>query len=117
MKSFLWSMILFTLALAVIFCNALYINRVADRLQNKLEALPDVESDACIVASEELYEDWMKQSKWAELSVSYPILDRVTEQAALLVTCAKCGDYYGYRSAIALLTDAIEDMKRLEPLP
>lgn len=117
MKSFFWSFALFVLTLIVILCNAFYINRVSDRLLEKLESLPDITNENCIAAAEELYQDWMKQSKLAEMSVSYPILDRVTEQAALLVTCAKCKDHYGYRSAIALLTDAVEDMRRLEPLP
>ena len=117
MKSFLCTLILFALALAVIFCNAFCINRIADDLQHRLEELPDVGAPDCIAASESLYKEWMKQSKIAELSVSYPILDRVTEEAALLVACAQCGDLHGYRSAIALLSDAIEDMKRLESIP
>ena len=117
MKSFFWSLALFALAVCIIVCNAIYINRVSDRLQKKLEELPDVASDGCVAAAEALYQDWKKQSNLAELSVSYPILDRVTEQAALLVACAECGDEFGYRSAIALLADAIEDMKRLESIP
>ena len=36
--------------------------------------------------------------------------------AAVLSACAACGDLFGYRSALALLQDAIGDVRRLEKI-
>ena len=57
---------------------------------------------------------WEKEVGWVSLSVSFPVFDRVSEQVALLHAAAVCGDLYGYRAAIALLYDAVDDMRRLE---
>lgn len=116
MKSFFLTVLLFVLMLTTIVCNALYINRIAFDMQKSIDELPDIGHDRCAEFAEAFYNNWSKKTALVGLSVSYPILDRITEQAALLVACAECGDLYGYRSAIALLRDAIEDMERLEKL-
>jgi hypothetical protein len=51
-----------------------------------------------------------------DLSVNYLLIERVNQNLSVVVTCAKAEDRFGYLSALALLIDAIEDMRRLEEL-
>ena len=114
MKAFWISIALFTLLLGAIVCNYCFINRVASRLERALDAMPDVHSASCAEATRAFLAEWEKSVDLVGLSVSYPIVDRVSEQAITLVACAECGDLYGYRTALALLRDAVGDMRRLE---
>jgi hypothetical protein len=51
------------------------------------------------------------------ISVGYPTVDCVSEQAAVLCASAEGGDEYGFQIALTLLRDAVEDIRRLERLP
>ena len=114
MKSFAISILLTVLMLSGIVWNAIYINNVADRMNEMLSALPDVGNDDCSGAAQEIADYWEKNSLYVGLSVSYTVADRVSEQAATLCACAECNDLFGYRTALALLRDAVGDMRRLE---
>lgn len=116
MKSFVITLLLLVAMLLGILANSLYINNVANRMLERLDALPDPKHASCVEKSKELLEYWNAQVKIVDLSVSYLIVDRVTEQASLLAACAEAGDLYGYLSALALLRDAVEDLGRLEVL-
>lgn len=114
MKSFIAALILLGLMLGGIAFNSFYINKVVTDLEARLDELPDISDPACVSASLELLRAWEKEVGWVSLSVSFPVFDRVSEQAALLHAAAACGDFYGYRAAIALFYDALSDMQRLE---
>ena len=114
MKVFWLSIVLLFLLLGAIVCNYCFINRVADRLEGALDAMPDVGSADCVEATRAFLSEWEDSVDVIGLSVSYPIVDRVSEQAITLVACAECGDLYGFRTALALLRDAVGDMRRLE---
>lgn len=114
MKSFWISMTLLTAMLIGIGLNSAYINRTADELCEMLDALPDVEDPTCAESAAELRDHWEEIVDTVNLSVGYNVVDRVSEQAATLAACAACGDFYGYHTALALLRDAVGDMRRLE---
>ena len=114
MRVFWVSLILAGLMLAGIGINYIYINDVSDELYRQLDAMPDAEAPNCIMAANALCEYWEKHVDIVGLSVSYTIVDRLSEQAATLVACAECGDFYGFRTALALTRDAVGDMRRLE---
>ena len=116
MKGFVATLALFFLTVGLIVGNAIYINRIATRLEEKIEALPDVSDSQCAPLAEEILSYWKSHERWVALSASYTIADHVTEQATLLLVCARAGDVYGYRSAAALLLDAIDDMRHPELL-
>lgn len=100
--------------LLLILGNALYINRMGFALTERLDRLPDIGTPGCAEGVRDLTDFWQERVGFVLLSVSYPIADRITEQAATLLACAECGDVYGYRTALAMLYDAVEDMQRLE---
>ena len=116
MRSFIISLLLAILLIGCITLNHLYINRLADRLLEQLEALPCIDDPACISMAQALLAEWDGQVEYVRLSVGYTVVDRVCEQATTLLACAECGDRYGYQTALALLRDAIGDMRRLELL-
>ena len=116
MKSFLISLLLLLLLLCGIAGNAIYINHVANDMSRMTEALPDIGEEGCVEAAASLRDYWERNVPYVGLSVGYPVTDRVSEQAAVLSACAACGDLFGYRSALALLQDAIGDVRRLEKL-
>ena len=114
MKMFWVSAALLLAVLLGVTVNYIYINEVSDTLCAKIEALPDISDPACTDAVAEIADYWERRVDYAGLSVSYVITDRVSEQAATLVACAECGDLYGFRTALALLRDAVGDLRRLE---
>lgn len=114
MKAFWISIALLILLVSAIICNFFFINRVANRLERALDAIPDVGDPSCASAAQAFLADWEESVELVGLSVSYPIVDRVSEQAVTLVACAECQDLYGFRTALALLRDAVGDMRRLE---
>lgn len=114
MRSFIVALLLLALMLGGILLNSLYINNVVSEIEARLDALPDVTSPACQEETAALLRAWEAEVGRVSLSVSFPVFDRVTEQAALLHAAAVSGDLYGYRAAIALLYDAVDDMRRLE---
>ena len=116
MKSFVITLLLLGAMLLGILVNSLYINNVVDRMLQMLNQLPDQNHDACAEKAREVLEYWNTQLGIVDLSINYLIVDRVTEQALLLVSSAEDGDFYGYRAALALLRDAVEDLGRLEAI-
>lgn len=116
MKSFAVTLLLLVIMLLGIVTNALYINNVANEMLQMLDELPDPSHPSCGEKARALLEFWNAHLSPVELSVNYLIVDRVTEQARLLVSAAEEGDSYGYAAARTLLRDAVEDLERLESM-
>ncbi len=114
MRSFIATLLLLLLTLAATACNFSYINSTADTLQAQAEALPPPQSDESVAEIDRLEELWEKNVPLVSLTVDFLTVDRVTEQITLLKVCAVQQDLDGYFSALALLWDAVEDMRRLE---
>ena len=114
MKSFWISLVLLAGLVTAITVNYFYINRVANEMETQLDALVDIGNETCAEESRAILDYWEARVDLVGLSVSYPIVDRVSEQTVTLVACAECGDLYGFRTALALLRDAVGDMRRLE---
>lgn len=114
MKEVVAILILLAVLIGFVVWNAIYINNVAIRLGNAVEALPDIVDPDCSAAAKALHDEWERYAPIVGISVSYSIADRVGEQSAVLVACAQCGDAPGYASARALLADTLLDLRRTE---
>ncbi len=114
MRSFGISILLLLVMLGGIGYNYIYINRVADELNTKIDALPEIGAEDCPARAAEIVDYWEEHADTVGLSVGYTVVDRVSEQAATLSACAACKDLFGYQTALALLRDAVGDMRRLE---
>lgn len=114
MKHIVVILVLLVLLIVFVVLNAVYINKVANRMLDAVSALPPIADETAVSAAASLREDWLRVTPFVDLTVSYLLSDRVCEQTALLVSCAETGDVYGYASARAILSDALEDMRRTE---
>ena len=114
MKSFWIAMLLLAATLVGIGVNYIYINEVSDELYERIDRLPDVRDPGCVSEAEDICQYWDEHVNTVGLSVGYTVVDRVSEQAVTLAACAACADFYGFQTALALLRDAVGDMRRLE---
>ena len=114
MKMFILTLFLFLLMLFLIVTNAIYINRMTSELDERVERLSPFGSARCEAEVVDLQKHWQKQVDLASLSASFLVVDHVSEQIATMLACTRCGDLYGYQTALALLTDAIDDLRRME---
>lgn len=117
MKIFFITLAVFVLMLGLILCNTLYINRLSFMLLERVDELERADAEHRIPLSHELLEFWLSHTLLVGISVGYPTVDCVSEQAAVLRASAEGGDEYGFQIALTLLRDAVEDIRRLERLP
>jgi len=116
MKSLIILLILTLLLILSTAGNYLYINEVSDRLLSKIEAIPPPNEEGCRLRIDELIDYWEGKLDTVCLSVSYSVADRISEHAAALSAYAFSGDRHGFYYALALLRDAVGDLRRLESL-
>ncbi len=114
MKSLIATLVLLLCVLTLSGINFYYVNTVVREMEERLDALPAVEDTECYARTEELCAYWAEKERAIEMTISYPFVDRICEQAALLSACASVGDVYGFYSAKALLYDALDDLARAE---
>ncbi len=116
MKSMTTTLLLVLVMLFGVKENYRYINEVKETMYEQIHALPDPMDAGCTDAAGRILDYWKKQEAYVGLSVEYTVVDRVSEQATALYTCAECQDLYGYYTARSLLADAVDDMSRLEQI-
>ena len=116
MKSFFTTLVLTILTLIGIAINNSYINNVGIQLEKELNALPAPSDSQCIHTVNAIQAKWETERKLVHISVNHNIVDKISEQFALLSICAVHQDYDGFYTSKALLIDAIGDMRRLEQL-
>ena len=114
MKQVVLVLVLFGSMIGGIVWNALYINKEGSRIVSRLGELPEAPGEEAVRMAQDLEKDWHRSAKVVGLSVGVAVMDRVSEGLAQLVAAARCGDYYGYRAALALLFDMVGDLSRLE---
>ena len=114
MRSFVVALLLLALLLGGVVCNFAFINETSRELLLRIDGLPTIDSPDCLPRAKALSDYWEGRIQTVSLSVCYPAIDRVSEQIALVIACAECGDVYGFCSSVALLRDAASDLRRLE---
>ncbi|MBQ9798186.1 MAG: DUF4363 family protein [Clostridia bacterium] len=114
MKTLITTLFLFLLTLTLVVGNALYINKVANRMTEQLEQLPSPTSADCRGQVSALRADWEQKIPHLCLSVRYTVLDAVTERIAVLESCAEQKNQYEFYNTLALLKDALADLVRPE---
>lgn len=114
MRSLIATILLLSVMLLGAAVNFIYVNRVADDLTEMANALPSPDESACVEKITALYEKWEKNAPFVGLSVGFLTVDKLSEHCQTLRSCAEVGDVYGYYTALALLKDSIDDVRRLE---
>ena len=114
MKVMIAVLILLVLLVSGTVCNYIYINEVCDRCLDYLDEIPAPDDVACGEKIDALIEYWESKSDLVSLSVSYTVTDRMSEHAAVLSAAARCGDRYGFYTALVLVRNTIGDLRRFE---
>lgn len=116
MKTFYAVLLVFVLILGGILLNAIEIQSIASETEQRIKALSEYPSEESALEIAKLQAAWKERTNLLGLSVSYSVIDRVSEQMQLLAAACSFGDVYGYVETRVLLLDAIEDFRRLERL-
>lgn len=99
----------------LVVINAIFVGNTVEELTARVKDLPDT-SDPVATPEEvaSIREFLTSKESLLELSVSYAVIDKVTETLYVLEAAAEAGDVYQYRESLALLMDQVEDIGRLE---
>ncbi len=115
MKTCIAAGVVLLLIVVLVTVNAVYVHAATGKLMSRLKELPDTPDPATtpgeVVALRKAFEH---QRPRLGLSVSYAVLDRVVEALYLLESRAATEDVREYRAGLALLSDLLSDIHRLE---
>ena len=114
MKSLIATVILFCVMVLAATANFIYVNRLADAMEELADAMPSPDEPMCVEKADELCQKWEKHAPIVGLTVGFLTVDKLSEHCETLRSCAEVGDVYGYYSTLALLKDSIDDVRRLE---
>lgn len=114
MKSLIATIVLCGLMILATAANFVYVNHISDEMLETLSALPSINDPACLESLDALCAKWEKHAPIVGLTVGFLAVDKLTEHCQTLRSCATVGDVYGFSSTLTLLTDSIDDVRRLE---
>lgn len=114
MKSLGFTVLLLLCVLLLSFLNYFYVNDAIKGMNDRMHTLPDIGNPNCAACVQEIDDYWRAKEVILEMTIPYPLIDRVCEQASLLCACVDAGDVFGFYNAKALLIDALEDIARSE---
>lgn len=114
MRSLIATVILCCIMILAATANFIYVNRLADAMEEITEAMPAIDEPMCVEKADELCQKWEKHSPIVGLTVGFLTVDKLSEHCETLRSCAEVGDVYGYYSTLTLLKDSIDDVRRLE---
>lgn len=114
MKSLAVTVLLLLCILTLSVLNHVYVSDAVREMKELLNSLPAIDDASCHAYAEQIDTYWAEREQVLKMSIAYPLIDRVCEQASLLVACAEIRDVYGFHGARALLYDALEDLMRAE---
>ena len=114
MRSLIATVVLLLVMLLATAANFVYVNTVADKLEEMVDKLPKDVREANVDEIQQLCDEWEKHAPFIGLTVGFLTVDKLTEQTHTLLACAESGDVFGYHTALTILKDAVDDMHRLE---
>ncbi len=102
--------ILLTLAFSATIANYIYVEKTADYILDSIDGLPVDISNASDSVSE-IKEDWKERREILDLTLSKPALDKVSLLIDELQIAAEHHAESDYKTAMARLRRAIEDIR------
>ena len=114
MRSLIATIVLCCIMILAATANFIYVNHLTNAMTEIAAALPSIDEPMCAEKADALCRLWEKHSPIVGLTVGFLTVDKLSEHCQTLRSCAEVGDVYGYYSALSLLYDAIDDVRRLE---
>jgi hypothetical protein len=116
MKSFIFAVILFSLLLAFISYNYIYVNKTVDRLCCLVDDLPDTDSPTLSESLEKLKSDWGSAKTFIELSSNDSIIEKIDDLITSLFCYAQHEDSTQFEHTRALLKNHLKNLAAFESL-
>ena len=117
MKSFLGSVILFTILILAVTVNGIYILNLSERIGQYAERLERVEKEEDPTALlEELQDLWKQNRKYLAFSIDTATLDDIEKTILSLIVAYESGDSYEFEKYRAYLGEAAREISRFERL-
>lgn len=114
MRAVVMILLLALLLTAGVCGNYIYINEVTERLLARIDAFPAPDDPHCFDAVLAFLGEWERVANTVSLSVNYSVVDRVSEHAAALSSCAATQNTLDFYPTLELLRNAVRDVCRLE---
>lgn len=111
MKAFIISALLFSLLIALIIGNAIYVHRVSEQIRNKLDVLDQSNAEETLSYLEEY---WQRHQPYIGLSVSYRELDHLSELLLSLRASSETQNEQDFELYRKIAIDAADELSRLE---
>ncbi len=116
MKASIVAGILIILLVALVTGNAYYVGHITDAISLLVETLPETPTPEAITQMQTISEQLHAHRPYLSFFISFSLIDRVLELSDSLLLYGKCYDVVDYQVTKALLSDAIDDMRRLEEI-
>jgi hypothetical protein len=117
MKSFLGSVILFTILILTVTLNGIYILGLSERIGQYAERLERVEKEEDPTALlKELQDLWKQNRKYLAFSIDTETLDDIEKTILSLIVAYESGDGYEFEKYRAYLGEAAREISRFERL-
>jgi len=114
MKSFVVTLIIFSLLIAFIIFNYVSMNRYSERLKDMTETLPDIGADDCTEKIGALTEEWQKHRCFISFSTGISSLQNIDDLLDSLLVAKETGNGYEFGKTKALLINAFDDLAQFE---
>ena len=114
MRDLIISVILFSLLIAAIVGNSLFVTEKTEEIRAAVDRIPSIGSPDCKLRIDELRLLWQDFKKVARLSLSYTELNRIECLIAELDCHRQTGNANDFEHAKVLLTNLLVEMERLE---
>ena len=114
MKTFLFTMCLLAVLIALIGVNTYYITQFTDTLLQETAALPTIDEQDCLSSLERLQACWERGERWVGLSVNNQLIEQTGDLIASLRVNCEQGAAEDYEVNRELLLRSIRQLRNLE---
>lgn len=112
MKTFICSMIIFSILLILIITNSIYIHNTSDKIIDDVTSL----SVNDIHGINRLCALWQKHKLIFSISIHDSKVERITGLTENIKSAATAGDSAEFKKNIVLLIDLLEELKKIEEI-
>lgn len=112
MKSVIFSTILFSLLIALLIANSIYIHKVCDEMLDIISSLTPTD----VEGAERLCSIWQKHSALFSISVHDTHIERVNELTEALKSAVAKNDGAEFKEYVSLLSQILKELKEIEEI-
>lgn len=116
MKGFIFTIILFSIMIAAILANVLFVKSITNQMTETIKSLNPIPCEDNNAILNEFDKLWKKRSIWLSLSVTYEDIQELTDTLDALITANTNENPNQFKIYTELLLNSIDEIGRLEKL-